>query len=186
MKRKIARCCRSWMWVFFFFVFLFLNTLLQSNREECAILFCKCDSVIKNQFHNKYLFFPQRSDRRAGSANQNILSQPGIAEREVVLRMRIWRSGDLGICGSADLQIVRSGIASRESGIEKIGGTNEKCGSPTVSDWCSSPLSLSHLARGQVPDIDRKPRISNPRIRVSGIGGIEYRQSPRVPLRTNA
>ncbi|KMZ02913.1 uncharacterized protein Dsimw501_GD19197 [Drosophila simulans] len=54
----------------------------------------------------------QRSDRRAGSANQNILSQAGIAEREVVLRMRIWRSGDLRIWRSDD----------RESRAERLEG----------------------------------------------------------------
>lgn len=37
----------------------------------------KCDSVIKNQFHNKYLAPSRR--------NLYILSRPGIAEREVVL-----------------------------------------------------------------------------------------------------
>jgi len=46
-----------------------------------SLVASKCDSVIKNQFHNKYLELAKR--------NLYILSQSGIAEREVVLTHRV-------------------------------------------------------------------------------------------------
>jgi len=59
------------------------GTVLECVRSPFwrSLVQAKCDSVIKNQFHNKYLELARR--------NLYILSQSGIAEREVVLTHRV-------------------------------------------------------------------------------------------------
>lgn len=83
----------------------------------------KCDSVIKNQFHNKYLAPSRR--------NLYILSRPGIAEREVVLTHLAQIAEGIRI----DKQAGRQGeTGSRQQAAWQGSQANEKCGSPTVSD----------------------------------------------------